>query len=81
MIWAKRRFANAEYAPYLDKLQKLMMVQPTRAQQFIMVSTESGKWAWATTTWACPTKSRYWPLTASPALPRPSCHGKSTSFT
>jgi hypothetical protein len=43
MIWAKRRFSDAKYAPYLGRLEKLMMAQPTSAQQFIMVSTESGK--------------------------------------
>src|SRR5229473_3182878 len=43
MIWGKRRFANAAYRPYFDKLEKLMLAQPARYQQFIMVSTEGEK--------------------------------------
>jgi hypothetical protein len=39
MIWGKRRFANAEYTPYFDKLEKLLLAQPHRYQQFLMVST------------------------------------------
>ena len=39
MIWGKRRFADAEYGPYFDRLEKLMMAQPSRHDQFIMVST------------------------------------------
>ena len=43
MFWAKRRFAYAEYAPYMDRLEKLLMATPAQYQQFIMVSTRSEK--------------------------------------
>lgn len=41
MIWGKRRFAWAEYAPYSDLLQSLMMAAPALCQQFIMVSAQT----------------------------------------
>jgi len=40
MIWLKRRFQAADYAPYQDKLAKLMMAMPTRYAEFLMVSTK-----------------------------------------
>jgi hypothetical protein len=39
MFWAKRRFNYAEYAPYMERLEKLMMANPSQYEQFIMVST------------------------------------------
>jgi hypothetical protein len=41
MIWAKRRFEFATYAPYFDRLEKLLMANPTLYRQFIMVSTKT----------------------------------------
>ena len=41
MIWGKRRFAHADYAPYFDRLEKLLMANPTLYRQFIMVSTKA----------------------------------------
>ncbi len=43
MIWGKRSFQWADYAPYQDKLAKLMMDNPTLYRQFIMVSQKTGK--------------------------------------
>ncbi|HXW26715.1 MAG TPA: hypothetical protein VEK73_18380 [Xanthobacteraceae bacterium] len=40
MYWIKRRFAYAEYAPYMAILEKLLMANPTQYQEFLMVSTE-----------------------------------------
>jgi hypothetical protein len=39
MIWGKRRFELAEYAPYQVRLAKLMLENPSLHSQFIMVST------------------------------------------
>ena len=39
MIWLKRRFAYADYAPFQDALQKLLLANPTRSSEFMMVST------------------------------------------
>jgi hypothetical protein len=39
MIWVKRRFELAEYAPYQVRLAKLMLENPSLHSQFIMVST------------------------------------------
>jgi hypothetical protein len=41
MIWAKRSFEFAAYAPYMDRLEKLLMANPTLYRQFIMVSTKT----------------------------------------
>jgi hypothetical protein len=41
MIWAKRRFAYADYSPYFDRMEKLVMANPTLYRQFIMVSTKT----------------------------------------
>jgi hypothetical protein len=43
MIWGKRRFESADYAPYMDRLEKLLMANPTRYREFIMVSTKTSK--------------------------------------
>jgi hypothetical protein len=41
MYWAKRQFAYAEYAPYMSKLQTLMMANAKRYREFIMVATDT----------------------------------------
>ena len=41
MIWAKRRFAYADYAPYQDQMEKLLMANAPLYQQFLMVSTKT----------------------------------------
>jgi hypothetical protein len=38
MFWAKRRFGYADYAPYQDRLQQLMLANSARHAEFIMVS-------------------------------------------
>lgn len=43
MFWVKRRFEYADYAPYMDRLEKLMMANAADYQQFIMVSTKTDK--------------------------------------
>ena len=43
MIWAKRRFEAAAYAPYMDRLRDLMLVNPARYREFIMISTKTDK--------------------------------------
>jgi len=40
MIWGKRKFQDAEYSPYMARLEKLLMADATRAGQYAMVSTE-----------------------------------------
>ena len=40
MVWGKRRFAFADYKPYFDRLEKLLMANAQRYAQFIMVSTK-----------------------------------------
>jgi hypothetical protein len=42
MIWVKRDCKHADFAPYQDRLEKLMMANPTRYREFIMVSVETG---------------------------------------
>ncbi len=42
MIWAKRRFAYAEFAPYQDIMEKLLMANATQYQEFLMVSVNAG---------------------------------------
>jgi len=41
MIWAKRRFQGAEYAPYMDRLDKLLMADVARTPHYVMVSVEA----------------------------------------
>lgn len=41
MIWAKREFQHAGFGPYQERLEKLLMKNPDRASEFIMVSTSS----------------------------------------
>jgi hypothetical protein len=41
MVWGKRRFGFADYSPYFDRLEVLLMANPTIYQQFIMVSTNT----------------------------------------
>lgn len=41
MIWLKRRFAGADYGPYMDRLEQLMIANPQLYQKFIMVSTKT----------------------------------------
>ena len=43
MIWATRRFAAADYAPYQDRLDKLMWANTSLYRQFMMVSVETGE--------------------------------------
>jgi hypothetical protein len=43
MIWGKRSFNWADYAPYQDRIEKLLMANPTLYRQFIMVSTKTDK--------------------------------------
>lgn len=43
MIWLKRRFRAADFAPHQDKLGELMMAMPTHYAEFLMVSTETEK--------------------------------------
>lgn len=42
MIWLKRSFHAADFAPYQDKLADLMMAMPQRCAEFLMVSIENG---------------------------------------
>jgi len=42
MIWAKRRFAHADYAPYQGRMEQLVVAHSMLYQQFIMVSTNAG---------------------------------------
>lgn len=42
MIWAKRRFAYADYSPYQDTLEQLLMANPNRYQEFLMVAVRAG---------------------------------------
>ena len=41
MIWITRKFSYVDYGPYMDKLEKLMMVNAQNYSQFIMVSTDT----------------------------------------
>src|SRR5215475_12944548 len=43
MIWGKRSFQWANYAPYQDKIAKLMMDNSASYRQFIMVSAKTEK--------------------------------------
>jgi hypothetical protein len=40
MIWVKRRFAFADYAPYQDRLTNLLMANAVLYPQFIMVAVD-----------------------------------------
>jgi hypothetical protein len=40
MIWGKRTIQGVGYVPYFDRLEKLMMANPTRYAEFIMVSVK-----------------------------------------
>ena len=40
MFWAKRRFEWAEYAPYQDRLEKLLMANAARYREYMMFSME-----------------------------------------
>jgi hypothetical protein len=41
MIWLKRQFRAADYAPYQDILEKLLTGSPTRYAEFLMVCTNT----------------------------------------
>jgi hypothetical protein len=41
MIWLKRRFHGADYAPYQDLVEKLVLRMPTRNAEFIMVRADT----------------------------------------
>ena len=43
MIWGKRRFAFADYSPYFDRLESLLMSNPKQYREFIMVSIDTDK--------------------------------------
>jgi hypothetical protein len=40
MIWGRRQFSYAEYTPYFDLMEKLLLANPTLYREFIMVGTE-----------------------------------------
>ena len=40
MIWGKRVFQGADYAPYQDRMQTLLLANAAQYAQFIMVSTK-----------------------------------------
>lgn len=40
MFWAKRAFQWADYAPYQDRLEKLLMASAAQYREFMMFSTE-----------------------------------------
>jgi hypothetical protein len=40
MVWVKRTFTFADYAPYFDILKRLLLQNPTRYREFIMVSID-----------------------------------------
>jgi hypothetical protein len=58
MIWGKRVFDGAAYAPYQDRLQQLLLTKPSRYQEFIMVATDTDQ----------PNISTYWVGVPSEAL-------------
>ena len=43
MIWAKRRFEYAAYAPYQGRIGDLQMANPTLYRQFIMVDVDTDR--------------------------------------
>ena len=40
MLWAKRSFEWADYAPYQDRIEKLLMSNPAHYREFMMFSVE-----------------------------------------
>jgi hypothetical protein len=40
LFWGKREFRWADYAPYQDRLGKLLMATPSRYREFMMFSVE-----------------------------------------
>jgi hypothetical protein len=40
MFWAKRRFEWADYAPYQDRIEKLLMTNAAQYREFMMFSIE-----------------------------------------
>ncbi|MFZ2155500.1 MAG: hypothetical protein WAV72_05185 [Bradyrhizobium sp.] len=40
MFWAKRRFEWADYAPYQDRIEKLLMSNAAHYREFMMFSVE-----------------------------------------
>lgn len=43
MIWLKRQFQAADFAPYQNLLEGLIFLAPTRYAEFLMVSTETSR--------------------------------------
>lgn len=43
MIWGKRRFMYADYSPYFDLLEKLLLANGQLYREFIMVSVDTEK--------------------------------------
>jgi hypothetical protein len=43
MIWLKRRFYAADFAPYQNKLGDMLMAMPAHYAEFLMVSTKTDK--------------------------------------
>lgn len=43
MIWSKRRFQWADFTPYLDCLEKLMLANASLYREFLMVSLKTEK--------------------------------------
>jgi hypothetical protein len=41
MVWAKREFSYADYTPYMDHLEKLLLSNPSLYREFIMISTDT----------------------------------------
>jgi hypothetical protein len=41
MVWIKRRFNAADYAPYMKRLENLLMANASRYPEFLMVSTKT----------------------------------------
>ena len=41
MIWLKRNFEFADYGPYFDKLESLLMANAHRYPEFLMVSVQA----------------------------------------
>lgn len=41
MIWGKRRFEDADYGPYMDKLEMLLLADASHAAEYSMVSVEA----------------------------------------
>lgn len=42
MIWLKRRFAYADFAPYQDRLGQLQLANASQYREFMMVSRKEG---------------------------------------